>query len=217
MKMFDRNKVFKCLLAINIMLVLLYLITSFPFSSPHTPSHLFNLDAEANIPTWFSSAQLFLLFILSIHYSIQIDNRNLRNFYSLLGLVFLFFSADETSGIHESITRISKNLSIFPDSHGMWILVYPIILLMLGCVYWKGLLDFLHEKIGRTIFIIGGVIFVIGGVGFEIFGYFLSSDQNSEHVLSLIQITVEESFELLGQSLMIYALLSKLDSINNID
>lgn len=216
MKMLEKHRVLKWLILCNLTLVTLYLVSNHVFMVPSwTIRHWFDLQAEANIPTWFSSAQLLLLFILSILYSIHIDSKHLRSFYSLIGLVFLFFSADETSEIHESITSIFKQLSMhsfFPHAHGMWILVYPIILIVLTFIFRKGLLAFLNERIGRTVFVIGAVVFVAGGVGFEVFGYYSSSHQGPESILSVIGVTAEESLELLGQSLMIYALLSKLST-----
>ncbi len=216
MKTIEKKLVLKWLILFNLILIVLYLMSNYIFMVPLCMiRRLFDLNGEANIPTWFSSTQLFSLFVLSIIYSIQIENEHLRRFYFLIGLVFLFFSADETSMIHEGITFHFSKLSIhsfFPDAHGMWILVYPIILIILGCIFWKGLLAFWNEKTGRAIFIIGAVVFVAGGVGFEVFGYYLSFYQKAEPMLHIIEVTAEESFELLGQSLMIYALLSKLYS-----
>jgi len=214
--MLKKELVLKWLILFNLILVLLYLISNHIFMVPsYRIRLLFDLDGETNIPTWFSSAQLFSLFVLSVIYSIQIENKHLSNFYLSIGLVFLFFSADETAMIHEGITVFFNKLSIhsfFPKAHGMWILVYSIILIILGFIFWKGLLAFWNEKTGRAIFIIGAVVFVVGGVGFEVLGYYLSLHQRVESMLHIIEVTAEESFELLGQSLMIYALLSKLSS-----
>lgn len=214
MKIFEKKLVLKWLVLFNLMLATLHLLSNHIFRVPsYTVRHWFDLNGESNIPTWFSSTQLFSLSVLSIIYSKQIENKHLRRFYFLMGLVFLFFSADETSMIHEGITRIFNKLSIqsfFPGAHGMWILVYPLILIILGLIFWKGVLAFLNEQNGRSIFILGAVVFVAGGVGFEVLGYYLPSSQGEESILHIIEIMAEESFELLGQSLMIYALLSKL-------
>lgn len=214
--MFEKDMILKWLILINLILVVFYLILNHIFVVPSsTIRHLFDLNAEANIPTWFSSTQLFSLFVLCVIYSREIEDKNLRNFYILMGLMFLFFSVDETSMIHEGISTAFKKLSIqsvFPDAHGMWILVYPVILTILGSMYWKGLLAFLNEKKGRAIFIIGAVLFVIGGVVFEVVGYYLPTEQGEESIFNIIEITAEESFELLGQSLMVYSLLTKLYS-----
>jgi hypothetical protein len=212
MLMFEKKSILKWLLGFNFILVIAYLISNHIFIIPsYTVRHWFDLDAEANIPTWFSSLQLFSLFVLSIIYSTQIKNKHLQNFYFLMGLIFLFFSADETSMIHEGITSIFNKLSIhsfFPDAHGMWVLIYPIAIIILTFITWKGLLAFWNEKKGKIIFFTGAFVFVTGGVGFEVFGYFIGA----KSIVTIIEVTAEESFELLGQSLMIYALLSKLES-----
>ena len=148
--MLNEKKVLKWLIIFNLTLVLLYLITNHFIKVPSwTVRHWFDLNDEANIPTWFSSIQLFLISVLSILYSIQAGNKHLRHFYYLIGFVFLFFSVDEVSEIHEGITSILIKLSIhsfFPKSHGLWIIVYFIILFILGLIFWRGLLAFWNEK-----------------------------------------------------------------------
>jgi hypothetical protein len=212
MKLLEKKMVLKWLIFFYLMLVTLHILTNYILMVPWTIRNFFDFNAEVNIPTWFSSAQLLLLFILSIMTSIQIDNKHLRSFYSLMAIVFLFFSVDEVSEIHEKITKISNKLGIylyFPHAHGVWIYGYSILLIVVGLLFWKGLLAFLNENIGRKIFIIGAVTFIAGGVGLEAYGYYI---QNSESIFSAIEVIAEESFELIGESLMIYALLSKLYS-----
>ncbi|MCI5161418.1 MAG: hypothetical protein D3917_05215 [Candidatus Electrothrix sp. AX5] len=211
MKNIDNKFVLKWLIFFNVILVFLHIVLNhiFPIHS-YTIKHWFDLSAETNIPTWFSSIQLFSLFSLSVIYAIHLEDIYLRKFYILIGLIFLFFSVDETAMIHEGITSIFKKLSIhsfFPDAHGLWILVYLIMLIIFSLIFLKGILLFLKEKNGRAIFIIGAVVFVVGGVGLEVFGYYL---RETKPIIYIIEVTVEESFELLGQSLMIYALLLKL-------
>ena len=128
-----------------------------------------------------------------------------------MGYVFLFFSVDEISRIHEGITSISNEFGIrsfFPGAHGMWVILYPTILLLLVLLFWKGFFAFLKEKDARSVFLVGAVVFFVGGIGFEVFGYYL--DKSTKSLLYVVEVTAEESFEKLGQSLMIYALLSKI-------
>lgn len=61
-------------------------------------------------------------------------------------------------------------------------------------------------------FILGACVFVAGGVGFEILGYYFA--QNELNTFYTVEVVIEESSELLGQSIMIFALLSKLEQIS---
>lgn len=211
---FDEKFILKWLVVFNIILVSLYLLSNYLLEIPSwTIRHMFDLNAEYNIPTWFSSIQLFLLFLLAIACSAKTENEHLRNFYYLMAFSFLFFSVDEVAMIHEGLTNIFSKMSIttfFPNGHGIWIFIYPAVLFILLVIFSKGLLLFLREQNGRTMFIAGALVFFVGGVGFEIVGYLIFY-LGGESVLLTLSIIFEESFELLGQSLMIYALLLKLN------
>ena len=214
MNIFDKDKTIKLLLILNFTLLVLYLLTNHIFTVPsYTVIHWFDFDDEYNIPAWFSSAQLFVIFILSIIYSKRLHEKYLKKAYILAGYTFLFFSVDETAMIHEGNKHIFEKMLIyspFPNGNGIWIFIYFAIALVLAFVFGREVSAFLNEKIGRTVWIIGVCMFVIGGVASEIIGF--SFDNGS--LGKIIEISVEETLELLGQSLMIYALMSKLDSTN---
>ncbi len=213
----DKRLVFKYLLVANILLILFYWLTSQSgWIHSGTLQRFFDLDGEANVPTWFSSAQLLMIFLLSGWYAIQLEDRALRQFYWLCAFVFLFFSMDETVTIHENITYVLARASIysfFPDARGMWILIYPIIALFLALFFWRGMLSFFREKTARSLLIAGAMIFVLGGVGMEIMGYFLSAEFSTQSQLYVLEVAMEEFLEYLGQSMMIYAMLIKLEAV----
>lgn len=176
------------------------------------------LDAERNIPTWFSGIQLALLAFLAMVRSDQVgstDNPALRRFYLLMGGVFLFFSLDETIKIHESLTQLSKGLGIYsplPNAHGAWIFVYPTALFCVLLLLRGGLVDFLRETLGRRPYLLGAAVLVLGGVGFETLGYFLQAYDLKRTLVMEFTFVLEEGCELLGQSIMVYALLVKISS-----
>lgn len=219
MNIFEKNKILRILITINISLLILYLISNYLFTAtPKVIGHWFDLDSEATIAAWFSSSQLLIIFFMSLFYSTMTKDESLRRFYLLLSLAFLFFSMDETSAIHEGLTVISKKTSVnspLPGAHGMWIFIYSEILLIAIFVFRKSVVAFFYEKAGRVTFLAGGIIFVIGGVGLEIIGYFIHPDGASKSVQYIISTCLEESFELFGESLLIYSLLSKIDSAQN--
>jgi hypothetical protein len=132
-----------------------------------------------------------------------------------MGGVFLYFSLDETIQIHESITQLSRNYGIYsplPKAHGAWMFLYPAVL---GVVLWflrGGLMDFLKETPGRRAYLLGAAVFVMGGIVFETLGYYLDANGLEETLFRQLQIMLEEGGELLGQSIMAYALLVKLGS-----
>ena len=180
----------------------------------------FDLRGEHNIPAWFSGSQLALLAFLAMVRSDQLsdqdqDKQALRRLYLLMGSVFLFFSLDETISIHEQLTQLSRHYGIYsplPEAHGAWIFVYPVVLFVVLWFLRGGLMDFLKETPGRRAYLLGASVFVLGGVIFETLGYFLDANGLEETLFRQLQIMLEEGCELLGQSIMVYALLVKLGS-----
>ena len=205
--------VFAWLVAFDLVLAVAYVLTNHLFvDAPEVIQHWFDLDAEQNLPTWYSSAQLLVLGLLSALYACRVSDRFLRRFYLLAALAFVFFSADETATFHEGLTALSKNTSVrsfFPEAHGMWIIVYSLGFLALALIFRREIAAFLRERSGLVTFLAGAALFVTGGVLMEIVGYFVSAVQGTGSFPYAVEVTVEESLELLGESLMIYVLLSR--------
>src|ERR1044071_1537856 len=101
------RRVVWALLAVELLLVAFYWLKIL-CGDPPLLNPLFDLDGEANIPAWFSSAQL-----LAIALTLWVTNRfrsdhtmPSRLFLNLLAAGFLVLSLDETAQIHETITGI---------------------------------------------------------------------------------------------------------------
>jgi hypothetical protein len=210
MDLFDRRKLFRILVSINLLLVAMYLATNVLYQFPSWKvKHMFDLDQEYNFPTWFSSTQLFLVFLLSLVCARQTQDGVLRRGYHLLGAVFLFFSVDETAMIHEMAERC---LRAMPDGipllkfKGVWIFAYLFLFLMLVLYYRKEIISFLKIPEGRTAFVAGAAAFVSAGTVFEMIGNQIPPSS----WLKPVVIMFEEGFEMLGQSMMIFGLMSRL-------
>lgn len=215
----DAKKALIWLIAVNIAFSCLYLlIVHILESESYTLTRWFDLDKEGTIPAWFSGAQLLLIAMLSHLYSNSIHtNRSLKTFYRITTAVFIFLSADEAAGIHEGIGAFFRKItdfSFFPGHQGYWIILYPIILLIVFLLYKNALIAFLEEETGRKAMITGAGLFIAGGVFIEAAGYFMHitsyTGVETLTTANIIEITLEESFEMLGESVMIYAMLIKL-------
>jgi hypothetical protein len=211
----EARKMFFWLLAMDFVIVLVYLLIHILFSDmPWGPARqLFNIDAEVSIPTWFSSIQLFvtgsMLFVASINN--QWKQYVSSSFLKAGSLFFIFLSVDESAAIHEKITIIAKKLGIhlilFKGDHGAWIAVYLIIAIvgvLMNARHFRNLWRyFRHENI---IALIGAIMLVTGGIVFEIISYlFLRSE--SMKLLYKVEVAFEEFFEMSGVSIILYAVL----------
>lgn len=197
------------LILLEISLVMLYVFDHFflGFGKEH---HIFNLDEELTIPSWFSSMQLFsigLLFLMQNFRSPPPKNISL-NFLSLVGIGFLFLSLDETIAIHELMTYKLTHISWLPrfkNNMGLWIPIYAgigSILLILSRQKIIQAWQFYRKEL--IIFTVGFLMVVMGGVILEIISYeFLRVDELKKWYL--LEVTLEECLEMMGSSIMLYA------------
>lgn len=174
---------------------------------------MFDFDAETNIPTFYSSIALLLSsFLIALIASCHKKNAAPYWLWAGLSLVFLFLSVDEFASIHESlgdpVDRLLKSSGLIKSPKILfysWIIPYGIALTAFGIAYLKFLIALPRKTM--LLFIISGGIFVAGAIGFETLSG-IQERQYGENFLYGILYTFEESFEMLGIALFIYALLS---------
>jgi len=175
--------------------------------------HLFDLDAEANIPTYFSVVQLNiaagLLWAIGAHARRRAD-RYTRHWLALAA-IFLFLGLDELAQIHELIedpVRAAFHLS--GALRNAWVLPYAGLMLVLGWAY----VPFLAHLPPRTraLTMVSALIYVGGAAGLEMYGGYLTTQLGgqaaAEHnVAYLTEVFFEEGMEMFGIALFIYTLL----------
>lgn len=182
--------------------------------------HLYNatsFDSETSLATFYSSLLLLLaaaLLYFIYYYTKGSTNKNIS--WLLLSIIFLYLSIDESVAIHEKfmlLIREEYNLSGF--LYFSWVIPYGILLIIFS-IYLIPFLLKLESKT-RNLFIISGVVFVFGALGIELFEGKHFEIHGKDMVFEILY-TIEESFEILGVSLFIYALLRyisiKIETIN---
>lgn len=218
MNLFDEKNIFRMLVCANLFFLVAYLLTNLLIPIPSwTFRNWFDLDAEGNIPAWFSSMQLFFIAQISIFCAKNLDKGRLRRFYSLAAAGFIFLSIDEAAEIHEGVGGIAKKSFIakeyFPNIPQLWMLIYPIAALILAFIFRREIYVFLYEKKGNLILFCGALVFVSGALGFEAVDLYLIPED--AQILHMIEVSFEETFEVLGQSIICYAFLIKLATIHS--
>jgi hypothetical protein len=205
------TRVFIWLIVIELAFCAIY-YTDFLLNEPNWRIHkLFDLDLEANIPTWFSSIQLFMIGLISAltaqsqHYKTPPSKWGLTFF----GLGFMYLSMDEASSIHEKLTYEFHNNPLVPyfdGVHGIWIVVYGsigIVVLLLLCRDLWAICKTLRRE--ALIFIVGMIIYLAGAGGAETITYFYL-DKTIPWVYA-VEVTLEEFLEMFGASTLFYSVL----------
>lgn len=168
---------------------------------------LFDMNAEANIPTLFSSVMMLvcscMLYLIAKHH--RKENLSFIPWYGL-SLIFLFLAIDETYSIHESF---SESIHVTYETSGFfyyaWVIPYAVVVLIFLSIYAKFLLS-LPKKI-MLLFMFSGFVFVSGAIGFEMLGGQEAESYGNQTLVYSIYFTCEETLEMLGIAIFLYTIL----------
>ncbi len=196
------------LIALEICMVILYLLDHHfhTFGKAHS---IFDLDGELTLPSWFSSAQLFLIGILFLlqNFRYPLPKNVSLNFLSFVGIGFIFLSLDETVMIHEKINWAFKHfdwLPRFKRGHGLWISIYATAALTFLIMWRKkilGIWQFYPKQL--VLFTLGFLMMLTGAVGLEVIGYQYLRVGELRY-LYIFEVALEELLEMMGASVILY-------------
>ena len=164
---------------------------------------VFNLGAESNLPTLYSTVALLvvagLLFVTARH------SKTDRGYWWVLGFAFVFLACDETVGLHEKLGDPLK--ARFHTSglfHYAWVIPYGIACLVFGLAFLRFLLRLPRKT--AWLFAIGGAVFVMGAIGMEMVGGALVEQGRAKHWSYWVEQTVEEVLEMAGVLVFLFGL-----------
>jgi hypothetical protein len=214
------SRLFRRLILAEIFLVAAYWIDILLGEPVHLLHGLFDLDGEANIPTWFSSGQLLAIAIAlwAVAFYRHKPARPSRAFLLTLGTVFLLLSADEVVQLHEGITGLlgSRYLDWVPTMLGAHrialLLLLGISLVAFRIVYPDLKAAWRWSRKGCVVAIVGCCVVVLGGCVLESIAYRFLQPGSLAYKL---EVSVEEFLEMLGATLILHSVTTfALDSLD---
>lgn len=171
---------------------------------------LFDLDAEGNLPTFFSTVLLLaccgMLAIIAVHARRHGDADATR--WTLLAAGFLFMAVDEFAKLHELMDAPMQAL-IGDEATGWllyaWVVPYALVVLALGA--WC--LPFLRRlpRDTRLRFCLAGTVYVGAALGIEFLEGVQAGLHGEDSLGYAALTTVQEVLELAGLILFLDALL----------
>src|SRR5918998_899144 len=192
------------------------------------PVTLFDVGAESNIPTWYSSFTLLLCSVLLAMITLAKKWRGDRYtlHWGVLSAIFLLLSIDEVASLHEAtgqeLQLLVHELTGFTPGgivSFFWVVPGSVFVLVVLLAY-LGFVAHLPRDT-RRLFVLAGALFVFGALGLEMLSAQVVSSyglENWENVGGMpkivvgLQTSVEEMLEMLGVVTFIYALLSYMSS-----
>lgn len=167
--------------------------------------YLFDFNAESNVPNWFSTVLLVLVCCSTVPiFLFHLQNRLQAIPWGGLALLFAYMSLDEATDLHGLLVKLvprSEELG-FSSSFFAWVIPGSFIALTIALLFSRWL--FTLPRRTRNLFMIAGCIYVFGGLVLEAVGGQIA-DKTFLNAPYLIVSTLEETLEMVGASLMLYA------------
>ena len=167
---------------------------------------LFNVDVEANLPSWYAGTQLFIVAIgyLVLGSRLVPDRRKtavLRPLWLMLGIGFTVLSADEVGMLHERVGNWMLHHKVFSFHYlDQWMVLYLIIAGLLLLIFGKQLFRACREwPLEALLFLLGFMVLASGGFAAEMM-QILRRYQGGRH---LFLLGMEEWTEMLGVTILI--------------
>jgi hypothetical protein len=179
---------------------------SLSYSIMSEPSRVFNVDQEANIPTWFTGGVALYLAMTAAMIASVVKSQGKNHSWGWRGisLMGIYISLDELSGIHElAINPIRETWDVGPWLYQSWVIPAMIIVSLIGIIYarfwWK------LPSYTKVYIFLGSFVYITGAVGVESIGGFILTTQGlNDWYVQLSHI--EEFLEMMGLILALYAL-----------
>jgi hypothetical protein len=171
----------------------------------------FDLDGEFNVPNLYQTLTFFLcvgLLVMIASAATKLKNPFARHWWCLAGF-FLYLALDEGVELHEM--TIQPLRAVFGTDgyfYYAWVLLAVMVVPIVGALYLRFLWN-LPTKF-RWLFIAGGGIFITGAAVMEMVGGHIRKVYGLESLQYVSETVVEESLEMIGILIFIYALLSYL-------
>ncbi len=173
---------------------------------------LFDLNRESNIPSWYSSCALLFCAYLLANIAYLKKDFSYSGHWKVLSSIFVYLSADEAAELHEK-----WNFLLHPLIHTTgplafpWVIPFSIFVIIVLLSYLK-FLGHLTPKI-RWLFLAAGAIYVGAALGSELIEGYLLGDSGIETFAFQLAVALEESLEMFGIVIFMYALLSYLQGL----
>jgi hypothetical protein len=175
-------------------------------------NRLFDLDLEQNIPTLLASVLLSISALLlgAIFVFKQRSLDRYSRHWLILASIFIYLVIDEFTSIHELfVVPLREKFSLGGVFYLAWVILAIPIILVIGLLYTRFILSLPQHT--RRLILAAAATYITGSLGMEMIGG-QYQQQNGFDLIYAGMTTLEETLEMLGISLFIYALLDYLKS-----
>jgi hypothetical protein len=174
----------------------------------------FNLNGEANPPTWYATVLLLVAAFLLGYIGLagRASGHRWSTYWLVLGGIFLVLSMDEASALHERGNKLGAALGLSGVLLYSWIFFGAAFVLIVGLAYARFLWALPFRT--RAIFLLSAAVFVGGALGLEVAQshYAANFPGYADSLRRVVLTHTEEVMEMTGVILFIYGLLDYIRS-----
>ena len=165
----------------------------------------FDLDRDANLPTWFSSSCLMISALLMGWIGAAKAPGRDRKLWLAMAAIFAYLSVDEAAELHEiTIGPLRNLLGLSGVFHFAWVIPFVLALIVLAFIYFRFWRDLPPPT--RLGLLAAAVVYVGGAMGLEMYGSFIAAAHGEEFWLYRVLTVMEETMEMTGLWLLIHTL-----------
>lgn len=170
----------------------------------------FDLDFEMNLPTFFSTTLILInAFLFYVLWLLKRSDGEPRFVWMFFALFFLFLSMDEYCSIHEKVGVVFQYLLQVQGKgyfYLTWVVPYGFLVCLIAFYFyrsWRRLSPLIRMWFAFSVF-----TYLTGAIGFEILGEKIARQFGNADIAYKAVMILEESFEMVGQILLEYTLLT---------
>lgn len=167
----------------------------------------FDLDAEGNLPTWYSSIALLaaaaLLGIIAAH--VRRRKQPFAGHWQALAILLVVLSIDEVAQWHEHLGRLHEVWRTHGLFYFAWVIPGALAAVATGVIFLRFLLQLPAGT--RNRFIVAALVFCGGALGVEAISGWRAETMGMNNMTASLIATLEEVMEMAGVALVIVALL----------
>jgi hypothetical protein len=169
-------------------------------------ARVFSLGGEKNVASWFSSFLLLSAAGLLAYIANRLPG-TYRSHWWWLSAIFLFLSIDETAVLHERLLDLPMREWLHPTGFldFPWVIVGWSFVAVLTIFYWHFV--WAQQARVRTLFLTSAIVFLSGALVLEMVSAWYHAYAIEELVIRGALSTVQESAEIAGVIIFLYALL----------
>lgn len=208
------TSIVRILVAFGIFLLLLniaYQFTAYVFGKPEVYGlHFFSFDSEDNLPSGYATLLILIAAsLLSVITVLKNKQTGVMAFqWSVLTAGFFLMAMDEELSLHEELIIPIRSF-LNSDHYGVfyysWVIPAIVLVVALGLFFLKFLMRLPAKT--RFHFIVAGALYLGGCLGVELIGGRYDELHGNENLTYNLIATFEESLEIAGIIVFIWALL----------